>query len=402
MAQNPSALASLTANYTDSENEDGQNDDSDEENSNESQVYSCRNPNTTNSFKYHNASHHFQVIILSRPTTPIPKVRSAQSTPSKTTKSGLRLVSYHDDTIISDEENESDSPPHALSPMANINRDDGDKDKSSGKEDDEEAKARRDRFAEYGFQLPPEPRGKCPTEAQEKISEIYKKMRDSHMNMNQVIQGRKEFRNPSIYEKLIQFCDIDELGTNYQPELYDPMQWISKFSSSARRHLARNFRKPNYFSVLFSAENESFFYEELSKVQKAEMDKREKELSKNEAFKTTVHKTEDESKKRYSRSINNGNNNNILYTSLSRKSKWDQAAPSVSSVQHAVNVMKPSALITTSISGTKGTVISAFGSLPKKPKPWKSDNKSTQPHSTLHSTSIKSIWCDFLLNFKAK
>lgn len=39
MAQNPSALASLTANYTDSENEDGHDsDDNDSPASNESQV----------------------------------------------------------------------------------------------------------------------------------------------------------------------------------------------------------------------------------------------------------------------------------------------------------------------------------------------------------------------------
>lgn len=41
MSKNPSALASLTANYTDSENEDGHNSDDDSpptEDSNESQV----------------------------------------------------------------------------------------------------------------------------------------------------------------------------------------------------------------------------------------------------------------------------------------------------------------------------------------------------------------------------
>lgn len=158
------------------------------------------------------------------------KIRSAQSTPSKVEAiSGLRLVSYHDDTVISDDENESDSPTHdAGSPMDIANAYDADKDKYENG-DDVETKAKRDRFAEYGFQLPPEPKGKCPVDLQEKISNMYEKMKVNNMDMNKLIQERKEFRNPSIYEKLIQFCEIDELGTNYPPELYDPMQWTSMF-----------------------------------------------------------------------------------------------------------------------------------------------------------------------------
>jgi hypothetical protein len=38
------------------------------------------------------------------------------------------------------------------------------------------------------------------------------------LNMNDVIQTMKMFRNPSIYEKLISHLDIDEFGTNY-PEV---------------------------------------------------------------------------------------------------------------------------------------------------------------------------------------
>lgn len=160
------------------------------------------------------------------------KIRSAQSTPSKVeAKSGLRLVSYHDDTVISDDENDSDSPTHdAGSPMDTANDDDGVKEKSNGNGDDTESKAKKDRFAEYGFQLPNEPKGKCPADLQEKISNMYDKMKVNNMDMNKLIQERKEFRNPSIYEKLIQFCEIDELGTNYPPELYDPMQWTSMFA----------------------------------------------------------------------------------------------------------------------------------------------------------------------------
>lgn len=87
---------------------------------------------------------------------------------------------------------------------------------------------KKDKFAEYGFNLPPEPKGKCPPELQEKITHLYEKMKDG-LDMNRVIQDKKEFRNPSIYDKLIQFCDINELGTNYPPEIYDPLQWGKYF-----------------------------------------------------------------------------------------------------------------------------------------------------------------------------
>lgn len=145
-------------------------------------------------------------------------------------KSGLRLVNYHDDTVISDDENENDSPIHDDdSPMDVDNDEDGGKERSDENGYDDEKKAKKDRFAEYGFQLPPETKGKCPADLQEKISNMYDKMKVNNMDMNKLIQERKEFRNPSIYEKLIQFCEIDELGTNYPPELYDPMQWTGMF-----------------------------------------------------------------------------------------------------------------------------------------------------------------------------
>lgn len=60
---------------------------------------------------------------------------------------------------------------------------------------------------------------------------------------------------------------------------------------------------------------------------------------------------------------------------LCRKSKWDQPAPGVTNVTTTappVQVAKTTGLVqptlTTNATGTKGTVISAFGSLPKKPK----------------------------------
>jgi hypothetical protein len=74
-----------------------------------------------------------------------------------------------------------------------------------------------------------------------------KKKQEYGYDMNLVIQRKKMFRNPSIYEKLIQFCEIDETGTNLPKDLYD--------------------------GHLFGKES---YYDELAKVQKMDMEKREK------------------------------------------------------------------------------------------------------------------------------
>jgi len=96
--------------------------------------------------------------------------------------------------------------------------------------------------------LPPEPPGRCSKELQDKIARLHEKMEKDGMDMNSLIQKRKDFRNPSIYEKLLQYCNINELGTNYPPHLYDPLRW-----------------------------GKESFYEELGRVQKEDMEKRQKE-----------------------------------------------------------------------------------------------------------------------------
>lgn len=110
------------------------------------------------------------------------------------------------------------------------------------------SKSLRHSFSEDDVQIPPEPAGNCSIRLQTKISKLYEKVQRTGMDMNAIIQNRKDFRNPSIYDKLIDFCSIDEKGTNYPPELYNPTIW-----------------------------GEDSTYEVLSQIQRAEMDKREKE-----------------------------------------------------------------------------------------------------------------------------
>uniref|UniRef100_A0AAQ4RY75 SAP30 binding protein n=1 Tax=Gasterosteus aculeatus aculeatus TaxID=481459 RepID=A0AAQ4RY75_GASAC len=97
------------------------------------------------------------------------------------------------------------------------------------------------------IRIPPEPPGRCSSQLQDKIHKLYERKLHGDFDTNNHIQKKKEFRNPSIYEKLIQFCSIDELGTNYPKDMFDPHGW-----------------------------SEDSYYEALAKAQKVEMDKLEK------------------------------------------------------------------------------------------------------------------------------
>ncbi|NXT61133.1 S30BP protein, partial [Chaetops frenatus] len=97
------------------------------------------------------------------------------------------------------------------------------------------------------IKIPPEPPGRCSNQLQDKIKKLYERKMKEGMDMNYIIQRKKKFLNPSIYEKLIQFCSIDEIGTNYPKDMFDPHSW-----------------------------SEDSYYEALAKAQKIEMDKLEK------------------------------------------------------------------------------------------------------------------------------
>uniref|UniRef100_A0A8C7DY91 SAP30 binding protein n=1 Tax=Oncorhynchus kisutch TaxID=8019 RepID=A0A8C7DY91_ONCKI len=109
------------------------------------------------------------------------------------------------------------------------------------------------------IRIPPEPPGRCSSHLQVKIQKLYEKNLHGDLDTNNHIQRKKEFRNPSIYEKLIQFCSIDELGTNYPKDMFDPHCWP-----------------------------EDSYYEALAKAQKVEMDKLEKAKKDKTKVRTTA------------------------------------------------------------------------------------------------------------------
>ncbi|NWT86478.1 S30BP protein, partial [Lanius ludovicianus] len=94
------------------------------------------------------------------------------------------------------------------------------------------------------IKIPPEPPGRCSNQLQDKIQKLYEMKMKESMDMNYMIQRKKEFHNPSLNEKLIQFCSTDDISTNYPKDMFDPHSW-----------------------------SEDSYYEAPAKAQKIEMDK---------------------------------------------------------------------------------------------------------------------------------
>lgn len=346
------ALASLTATYTDSEGEDGLEDDLHEMSNTprgaaphitqigQPQVSIITSPNsgrTTSPSPVVTST-----IIGKRPPQP-PPPNNAPILVTTVTSSVHSLVSYHDDTVVSDDEGGVVSMMTVNEPTENgrlstVLTNDQQQSPSS-RQDELVSDGDADTF---GIVIPPEPIGICPLDLQDKITALFKKMESGGLDMNKVIQQRKDFRNPSIYEKLIQYCKIDELGSNYPPERFDPCKW-----------------------------GKDSYYEELANVQMVEMEK----LRTKRKEKGTKMEIISGLAKRPSSSITTADED-----AKKRKSKWDQVATSATAAAAAAAAAAATTIskttlpipmttfttLTPTVTGTKATVISAFGSLPKK------------------------------------
>ncbi|XP_060058735.1 SAP30-binding protein isoform X2 [Erinaceus europaeus] len=192
------------------------------------------------------------------------------------------------------------------------------------------------------IKIPPEPPGRCSNHLQDKIQKLYERKIKEGMDMNYIIQRKKEFRNPSIYEKLIQFCAIDELGTNYPKDMFDPHGW-----------------------------SEDSYYEALAKAQKIEMDKLEK--AKKERTKIEfVTGTKKGTATSATATTTTTTASTAAADAQKRKSKWDSAIPVTTIAQPTIlttTATLPAVVtVTTSASGSKTTVISAVGTIVKKAK----------------------------------
>ncbi|KAM8729628.1 SAP30-binding protein isoform X2 [Acanthopagrus latus] len=192
------------------------------------------------------------------------------------------------------------------------------------------------------IRIPPEPPGRCSSQLQDKIHKLYERKLHGDFDTNSHIQKKKEFRNPSIYEKLIQFCSIDELGTNYPKDMFDPHGW-----------------------------SEDSYYEALAKAQKVEMDKLEKAKKERTKIEFVTGTKKGTNPSNTAASTTSSTTTTTATEAQKRKSKWDSAIP-VTLAQPTIittTATLPAVVsVTTTASGTKTTVISAVGTILKKAK----------------------------------
>ncbi|VDM96494.1 unnamed protein product [Thelazia callipaeda] len=71
------------------------------------------------------------------------------------------------------------------------------------------------------IRLPPSPSAKCPPELEARFRGFFERKAQG-ADLNALIQKRRDFRNPSMYEKLIEKFEVDELGSNFAPSVFDP------------------------------------------------------------------------------------------------------------------------------------------------------------------------------------
>ncbi|KAK6109094.1 HCNGP-like family protein [Brugia pahangi] len=71
------------------------------------------------------------------------------------------------------------------------------------------------------IRLPPSPVTKCSAELEARFRGFFEKKAQG-ADLNALIQKRRDFKNPSMYEKLIEKFEVDELGSNFAPSVFDP------------------------------------------------------------------------------------------------------------------------------------------------------------------------------------
>ncbi|CAG8483840.1 8423_t:CDS:2 [Ambispora leptoticha] len=69
--------------------------------------------------------------------------------------------------------------------------------------------------------IPAEPDAECDQNVQTKI-EHFLQLKEQGVLFNENLLKSKAFRNPHIYSKLVEFIELDEIGSNFPKDVFDP------------------------------------------------------------------------------------------------------------------------------------------------------------------------------------
>ncbi|XP_057764139.1 uncharacterized protein LOC130985270 isoform X2 [Salvia miltiorrhiza] len=70
--------------------------------------------------------------------------------------------------------------------------------------------------------LPPPPKAKCSEELQEKISRFLALKKTTGRSFNAEVRNRKEYRNPDFLLHAVTYQDIDQIGSCFRKDVFDP------------------------------------------------------------------------------------------------------------------------------------------------------------------------------------
>lgn len=70
--------------------------------------------------------------------------------------------------------------------------------------------------------LPPPPTTKCSDELQEKISKFILLKKKTGRSFNSEVRNRKEYRNPDFLLHAVTYQDIDQIGSCFSKDVFDP------------------------------------------------------------------------------------------------------------------------------------------------------------------------------------
>lgn len=95
-------------------------------------------------------------------------------------------------------------------------------DSSSSDDEKEEPPSKKAR------QLPPEPEGVPDAELTKRLSQF----RDKGYNPTTHIRQNREFANPQILQKIVDYFEIEDIGSCYPKHLFDPQSIVERRASN--------------------------------------------------------------------------------------------------------------------------------------------------------------------------